>query len=68
MLQVRYSVNKALLTYKGSKKLLPDNKRKGDKTMNIIKNANYKSCHIQVERDVEENEYNVVVTDANNHK
>lgn len=36
--------------------------------MEIIKNASYKSCHIQVERDVEENEYNVVVTDANNHK
>lgn len=36
--------------------------------MKIIKNASYKSCHIQVERDVEENEYNVVVIDANNHK
>lgn len=36
--------------------------------MEIIKNVSYKSCHIKVERDVEENEYNVVVIDANNHK
>ena len=56
-----------MVIYRGSKKLLPK-QIKGDKTMNIIKNANYKSCHIQVERDAEENEYNVVVTDANNHK
>ena len=56
-----------MVIYKGSKKLLPNNKERRIKTMNIIKNANYKSCHIRVERDVEEDEYNVVVTDANNH-
>lgn len=36
--------------------------------MEIIKNVSYKSCRIKIERDTEENEYNVVVIDANNHK
>ena len=33
--------------------------------MEIIKNASYKSCRIKIERDTEENEYNVTVTDGN---